>query len=178
MAETVTLARPYAKAAFMSALEDKNLAAWSKALALLAELESTDPVLALIDSPSLTAAQKSAELVKVCGDALSEKQSNLVAVLAENDRLALSSEISSLFEIYRAAHEQTVDVDIETAFELSDAQIASLKTSLKDTLSREVSVTSSVDKSLIGGVFIRAGDVVIDASLRGRLDKLAAAISA
>lgn len=178
MAEIVTLARPYAKAAFSTAVDDNALAAWSTALGVLAQIIQVPKVINLIDSPSLTASEKSSALKDICSDEIDTKQASLVDVLAENGRLALLGEISALFDAYRAAHEKTVEVDVQTAFDLSDAQLTSLKASLKKTLARDVSIASSVDESLLGGIFIRAGDTVIDASVRGRLDKLASAIGA
>lgn len=178
MAEIVTLARPYAKAAFSAAVDNNALASWSSALGVLAQISQVQKVVDLIDSPNLTAADKSAALKGICGDELDAQQGNLVDVLAENGRLALLEEIHALFEAYRAAHEKTVEVDVQTAFDLSEAQLTSLKASLKKTLARDVTIASSVDQSLLGGIFIRAGDTVIDASVRGRLEKLASAIGA
>lgn len=178
MAETVTLARPYAKAAFRTAAEDTTLAEWSEALSLLAAVVDTDTLSALIDSPSLTSGQKRDELLKVCGDKLNQKQGNFVSVLAENNRLALLKEIVVLFELFRADYEQTLEVSVESAFELTDQQLKSLESGLKTALARDVSVNGTIDESLLGGVFIRAGDTVIDASVRGRLNKLAGLMSA
>jgi F-type H+-transporting ATPase subunit delta len=178
MAELTTLARPYARAAFETARDSASLSAWSEALGLLAAVSTESAVEALVSSPNLTSSDKSQRLSEVCGDALDTQQKNFVSVLAENGRLALLPEIFELFELFKANQEKTVDVDIETAFELSDAQLAALETSLKKTLARDVALSSNVDKALLGGVFIRAGDTVIDASVRGRLSKLAAAMGA
>lgn len=178
MAELTTLARPYAKAAFKSALSASALPAWSEALALLAAVSGEDAVQALVASPKQTAEQKSQSLIDICGDKLSDKQQYFLKILAENDRLALLPQISELYELYKANQEKTVDVNVETAFDLTEAQLASLETSLKKTLDREVSFSTTVNKDLLGGVFIRAGDTVIDASIRGRLQKLAGAMSA
>jgi len=178
MVEKVTLARPYAKAAFSAALEANDLASWSSALNTLSQVVSTDTMDALIDSPSLTAEEKTSALVNVCGDELDTKQASFVKVLAENNRLALFSNVASLYEVYRAAHERTVDVTVESAFELTVEQLESLQVNLKKTLERDVTVTSSVDSQLLGGVLIKADDTVIDASVRGRLDKLATAMNA
>lgn len=178
MAELTTLARPYAKAAFENALADSALGAWSKTLSLLATVLTENVVIALVSSPNLTAEQKSQSLIDVCGDALNDKQQNFVRVLAYNDRLALLPQINELFELYKAHQEKSVDVSIETAFDLTDAQLAALEVSLKKTLARDVEFSTSVNKDLLGGVFIRAGDTVIDASIRGRLSKLAGAMNA
>jgi len=178
MAELTTLARPYARAAFETARDSKTLSAWSDALSLLAVVASDAAVQVLVSSPNLTSSEKSQKLVEVCGDSLGAPQQNFVSVLSENDRLPLLPEISELFELFKANQEKTVDVDIETAFELSDAQLSALETSLKKTLARDVALSSKVEKDLLGGVFIRAGDTVIDASVRGRLTKLATAMGA
>ncbi|WP_370980535.1 F0F1 ATP synthase subunit delta [Agaribacterium sp. ZY112] len=178
MAELTTLARPYAKAAFESALQDSDLASWAEALTLLAAVSAQAPAAALISAPQITAEQKAQSLKDICADKLNKKQQNFVSILAENDRLALLPEIATLYELYKANQEQSVDVNIETAFDLDEAQLSALQVSLKKTLAREVELSTSVNSDLLGGVFIRAGDTVIDASIRGRLNKLAGAISA
>lgn len=178
MAELITLARPYAKAAFENALADSALSAWSEALRLLAAVSADVQIGAMFASPKLTAQQKSDVVVEVCGDALDGKQKNFVAILADNDRLPLLEHISELFELYKANQEKSIEVNVETAFDLSSEQLAALEVSLKKTLAREVEFNTSVNKELLGGVFIRAGDTVIDASIRGRLNKLAGVMSA
>jgi F-type H+-transporting ATPase subunit delta len=129
-------------------------------------------------SPTLTSEEKSQKLVEVCEGELNQGQQNFLRNLADYDRLPLLAEISALFELYKANQEKSVDVNIETAFELSAAQSSELEACLKKTLARDVELSASVNKELLGGVFIRAGDTVIDASIRGRLQKLASAMSA
>lgn len=178
MAELTTLARPYAKAAFESALSAKALPAWSKSLGILAAVLNQEVVVALVSSPNLTAEEKSKTIIDVCGDELNQNLQNFITILADNDRLALLPQISALYELYKANQEKSVDVTIETAFDLSEAQLTALEISLKKTLARDVEFTTSVNKDLLGGVFIRAGDTVIDASIRGRLSKLAGVMNA
>lgn len=178
MAELTTLARPYARAAFESAHEASALAAWSEALTLLAAISAETSVKSLVASPTLTAEKKSQSIVDICEGELNQAQQNFVRTLADNDRLPLLPEIAVLFELYKANQEKSVDVNIETAFELSAEQSSELEASLKKTLARDVELSASVNKELLGGVFIRAGDTVIDASIRGRLQKLARAMSA
>lgn len=178
MAELTTLARPYARAAFESALESSTLTDWSEALALLAAISGESAVNALVASPKLTSTEKSKKIIEVCGGKLNQGQQNFVANLADYGRLPLLPEISVLFELYKANQEKSVDVNIETAFELSETQTRELAASLKKTLARDVELSASVNKDLLGGVFIRAGDTVIDGSIRGRLQKLASAMSA
>ena len=118
-----------------------------------------------------------ATVVEVCGDTLLNEGRNFIGVLASNKRLPLLPEISSLFEQYKANQEKTINVDVISAFELSGDTEQSLAEVLSKKLEREVKVDSSVDPSLIGGVLIRAGDLVIDGSVRGRLNKLAEAMN-
>ncbi len=96
-----------------------------------------------------------------------------MSLLAQNKRLAALPEIAALYETLKSQKEQSVDVEITSAFALSDEQASKLAASLKQKLGREVNVTTAEDKSLVGGVIIRAGDLVIDGSVRGKLAKLA-----
>jgi F-type H+-transporting ATPase subunit delta len=178
MAELSTLARPYAKAAFEYALAGNDLAGWSKQLGLAAAVAQTGTMQKVLSSPSLTAEQRSKALLDVCGDAFDAKGSNFIQVLAENKRLALLPEIAVLFEQFKANQEKSVDVDVVSAFPLEQAAADRLAQALRNKLQREVTINASVDQSLLGGVLVRAGDVVIDGSVRGRLEKLALAMNA
>lgn len=178
MAELSTLARPYAKAAFEYALAGANLAGWSKQLGLAAAVAQTEKMVKVLGSPSLTAEQRAKALLDVCGDAFDAKGRNFIEVLAENKRLTLLPEIAVLFEQFKANHEKSVDVDVVSAFPLEPALAERLAQALRTKLQREVTINTSVDESLLGGVLVRAGDVVIDGSVRGRLAKLALAMGA
>ncbi|PCJ24276.1 MAG: F0F1 ATP synthase subunit delta [SAR86 cluster bacterium] len=173
MAELTTLARPYAKAAFEAALGESALDKWSNMLALSAAISSENGMSVVLTSPSLSVEQIADSFVEVCGDELDTKGQNFVRLLAENKRLILLPEISSMFDKLKANQEKSVDVEITTAFEISSDVSNKLEQSLKDRLQREIKLTSKVDKSLIGGAIIRAGDNVIDSSIRGKLFKLA-----
>ncbi|MFL0803626.1 MAG: F0F1 ATP synthase subunit delta [Agarilytica sp.] len=177
MAELITLARPYAKAAFEFARDDKDLAGWQNALSQAAAVSADPAVEALLDSPSLTTADKGKKFSEICGDSLNEKQRNFVNALSENNRLDLLPQVSELFELYKANQEKTVDVEIQTAFEISGELEQKLASTLKTKLDRDVELSTVVDKSLIGGALIRAGDTVIDGSARGRLAKLSEAMN-
>jgi len=177
MAELITLARPYAKAAFEQACEKGNLEQWSASLALLVALVSEPKVEALLLSPAFTAHQKSDELIELCGD-LSESVQNFVRILAENKRLPVLPLVRDVFESLKAEYEKTLDVQIVSAFKLTTTTEQLLAKSLSTRLSCEVNVITSVDKSLIGGAIIHAGDTVIDGSVRGRLEKLSEAMNA
>ncbi len=177
MAELSTLARPYARAAFEYALDKQQLAQWSEQLATAAAVVADSGMEAFLSDPSLTAAQQASMLGDVCGDALNAQMRNFIAVLASNKRLALLPEIHSLFAQYKANKEKSVDVEVVSAFDLADEARDRLAQALGKKLEREVTVRTSTDSDLLGGVLIRAGDLVIDGSVRGRLNKLAEAMN-
>jgi len=176
MAELSTLARPYAKAAFVHAKAAAQLSAWSAMLQLAAALAKDSRIQAVLNSPSKTSAVKAAQFNQVAGEAFDKAQQNFVAVLAENRRLLLLPQIAEQFEQYRAEQEQSLDVRVISAFALNEAQQQQLKNVLSKRLSREIRIEQVEDKSLIGGVLIKAGDTVIDGSIRGKLEKLAEAL--
>jgi F-type H+-transporting ATPase subunit delta len=173
MAELTTLARPYAKAAFEVAMDASALDNWSKMLSLSAAVASNEVVSSLLKSPALSSEQVADSFLQVCGDELDEKGKNFIRLLAENKRLVLLLQISQLYEVLKANQENSVDVEITTAFEISSEISSKLAQSLKTRLKREIKLATHVDQSLIGGVVIRAGDTVIDSSVRGKLSKLA-----
>lgn len=176
MAELTTLARPYAKAVFAEASEKGALDAWSADLALLAAVVADATVAEVLKRPSLSANQQVQTLIDVCGDKLNEAAKNLVAVLAENKRLMLLPEVSSLFEEMKDKLQNTVDVLVTSALPLSSEQADKLAQALKAKLQCDVRMSSEVDETLIGGAIIRAGDLVIDGSVTGKLSKLAEAM--
>ena len=177
MAELSTLARPYAKAAFEYAREHGDLAGWSQQLATAAAVASADGMESVLDNPSITDAEQARLLNDVCGDATGDAVKNFVSILASNKRLALLPEISTQFELYKANQEKSVDVEVISAFDLADETAGRLAEVLGRKLEREVKVSTSTDRDLLGGVLIRAGDLVIDGSVRGRLNKLAEAMN-
>ena len=177
MAELSTLARPYAKAAFEYARDSSALSAWSEQLATAAAVTIDSRMELVLNDPSLTAEQQARTLSEVCGDELIAQVSNFIAILAANKRLALLPEIHSMFAQYKANQEKSVDVEVVSAFELADATRDNLADVLGKKLEREVTVRTYTDQNLLGGVLIRAGDLVIDGSVRGRLNKLAEALN-
>jgi F-type H+-transporting ATPase subunit delta len=177
MAELSTIARPYAKAAFEYARDSKQLPQWALQLATAAAVAADRNVKAVLNDPSLTAEQQAQTLSDVCGDAAGAQVRNFIGVLAANKRLSLLPEIYSLFAQYKANQEKTVDVEVISAFDLADTTRDKLAAVLGKKLEREVKVRTSTDRNLLGGVLIRAGDLVIDGSIRGRLNKLAAAMN-
>ena len=177
MAELTTLARPYAKAAFNYALAQNDLQGWSTSLGVLAAVCADDKIKAALTSPALTAEQQLATLAEVCGSDLGEKAKNFVALLAENKRLLLLPVIAEQFEILKNKQEQLSQVNITSAFALADDTQSNLAKALEKKLNCSVEVSTSVDDKLIGGAVIRAGDLVIDSSVRGRLSKLTESVN-
>ena len=176
MAELTTLARPYAKAAFEHAQAHQQLASWSAMLGLAATVSQDDTMQRVLKAPRLTSAEKATTFNEVCGDKFDAQARNFISVVAENGRLDLLPEIAAQFELYKAEREQSVDVDATSAFALNDEQQDKLAKVLSARLGREVRLHAAEDASLIGGVVIRAGDLVIDGSVRGKLAKLAEAL--
>lgn len=176
MAELTTLARPYAKAAFEYAQAHQQLADWSAALGVLAAVSQDDTVRQLLKEPQLTSSAKAQSLIDVCGDKLNAPAQNFVRTVAENKRLELLPTIAEMYEQLKAEQEKSVEVEVTSAFTLSKEQQDKLAKALSARLSREVRLHASEDASLIGGVIIRAGDLVIDGSVRGKLAKLAEAL--
>lgn len=177
MAEVSTIARPYAKAAFEHATESAELSQWSEALALAAAVTSDPDMKQLLASPALDSARKAELFIDVCGADLNDGVKNFITILAENKRLAALPAISQAFEVMKAQKEQAIDVQVITAFELTAEQQDILTQKLKSKWQKEVSIIQQVDSSLIGGVIIRAGDLVIDDSVRGKLTRLAEAVN-
>lgn len=172
MAELVTVARPYAKAAFKFADESKTTAEWSAMLALSAAVMSDRAVAAALDNPQLTANKKAEVFISICGDKLNEAGKKFIHQLAENKRLKTLPQISALFETLLAEQQRKQDVQIASAYELSATEKETLKKALAKKLGKEIALHSEIDNSLIGGIVIRAGDLVIDGSVRGKLQQL------
>ena len=131
----------------------------------------------LIENPQLSAAQRADLFISIGGEYLNEKCANFLRVLASNGRLQLLPEIAALFEIQRRAAEGTIQAEMVTAFPATAAQQASVVASLRKRLDREVELSCSVDHGLLGGAIIRAGDLVIDGSVRGKLERLGNALT-
>ena len=177
-AELATIARPYARAAFSRGLDQTDgLGTWSRMLSLLAAAVSEPIVEEALDTPTLTTEDETSLILQVMGDDLNQDGQNFVSVLAEYGRLALLPTIAELFELLKANHEKTMDVEVTSAFEVSDQEKIELGAALQRMLQRDINIETEVDKLLIGGVVIRAEDTVIDDSVKGRLEKLSLVLS-
>jgi F-type H+-transporting ATPase subunit delta len=177
MAEKMTVARPYARAVFEIARADDALAGWSAFLER-GSLAATDPrVQALIGNPAVTRAALADLFIEICGDSAGASGANFLKLLADNGRMAWLPEIAAEFELLRAEAENIVDVQLTSAVELDAAQRDGFIASLKKRLGRDVRLHCDTDAKLLGGAIIRAGDLVIDGSLLGRLERLAGAVT-
>ncbi len=177
MAELKTLARPYAEGAFALAQERGELAPWSDMLALLAAVVADERVARIVVDPQLESRHLIGLVLDICGDRLTQEGKNFVRLLIENDRLAVLSAIAEEFEELRAEAEGIVEVEAISASELSAAQTERIKAAVKKRLGREIRLSTRVDPTLIGGVVIRAGDLVIDSSVTRRLHDLASQLT-
>jgi F-type H+-transporting ATPase subunit delta len=177
MAEHSIIARPYARAAFEFATESKSLDRWSKLLAALAELVDSEAVKPLLAHPTVPPAELGEALCGALGKTLDDTGRNFVRLLAEVRRLVAAPAIAGQFEALRAEAEGRVSVELRSAMKVNDATQKRLVEALKKRLGRNVDLKVLTDENLIGGAVIRAGDQVIDGSVRGQLDRLAAAMS-
>ena len=172
MAEKTTIARPYAEAVFSLAQEQKDLKTWSTVLQTLSLVVENQEMNTLISNTNVIKTQLADLILEICGSKFSDQAKNLVKLLAENRRLPFLSEIAHQFEILRAEAEKTIEAEVVSAFEISETQRKQIADKLKTRLGREVTLSCVVDESLIGGAIIKAGDLVIDGSTRGQIQKL------
>lgn len=177
MAELSTLARPYAKAAFEYAVSANKLTPWGEMFTALSAICLDGKVQQLLTAPALSSQALTEKFVEICGDVLDQEAKNLVSTLAKYKRLPLLPFINEQFQLLKAAKDQKIDVVIETAFSLDATELEKFKQALATSLAREVEIDAHVDESLIGGAVIRAGDTVIDGSVRSKLSKLSEALS-
>lgn len=177
MAELVTIARPYAEAAFKLAREKSNLAGWSQMLALLAAVVRDPQMRARVSNPNVSAQQIETLILSITGDRIDGLGRNFVQVLAHGRRLELLPQIRDLFEELRREHEGVLEARIVSALPISDQQTQQLVARLEAKYQRRISARIEIDPQLIGGIRIIVGDKVIDATVRGRLEAMAAALT-
>jgi F-type H+-transporting ATPase subunit delta len=178
MADRTTIARPYARAAFEQAKGENRLTEWNEVLAVVAGVVRDERVQGLLGSPHVTTDELAQLVIDSAGPRLGEHGSNFVHTLANNRRLGYLPEIAALFNEMKDAAEGVVDVTVTSAAPLDSEQQKSLSSALARKLKREVRLHCQLDPSLIGGAVLRAGDLVIDGSLRARLDRIAHTLSA
>jgi len=173
MAEISTIARPYAEAVFELAQESSSLAAWSEMLQYAAAVAADRDMLDIIGNANITREQVVGLFVDICGKKLNKQGQNMIKLLAENRRLIVLPEISMQFEALKAEAEKTIEAEVIAAYEVSSAQQKKIAENLKKRLGREVTLTCRVDNTLLGGAIIKAGDLVIDGSTQGQIQRLA-----
>lgn len=177
MAQMITVARPYAEAAFDLARDTGALEAWADGVSMAAQVVADERVEQILRSPRVDAEAKAALIIDVCGDALDQKQQNLIRLLIERDRILALPEINRQFQSLREQHERTIEARLVSAQPVEEATLKRLEAALSKQLDRQVTLQTEVDETLIGGAIVHAGDLVIDGSVRGRLAKLTGAIS-
>jgi len=177
MSEAITTARPYAQAAFEEAQKLNALKSWSEMLLSLAEAVNHPDARAVVTNPRVAKKQVESLVEALIGSGASTQQKNFVRILADNQRLLVLPEIAAIFETLKAEAEKTVNVVVDSAFELSAAQQDKIVSSLKKRMGREIKLVCQVNKELLGGIVIRAGDKVIDGSARTRLGEMANALA-
>lgn len=181
MAEPVTIARPYAEAVYKLAREKSALAQWSDALANLDAVVGNAQVQSIISDPNISAQQLEGLVLSVIGDKLdalvANEARNFIQVLVQNNRLELTPYIRGMYEDLKREHEGVLEAQVISALPIGDDQVKSLVATLEARFKRKITVKVEIDPQLIGGVKIVVGDKVIDATVRGRLDAMAAALT-
>lgn len=175
MAEASTLARPYAQAIFELAHANNTLDLWSKGLSFLNQVSADASIIELINSPDITNERVVSLLVELCQDGqveLDEQMQNFLKVAAENGRLEIIPYIAEQFEALRSEKEGSINAHVISTYAVNATQKKIIAIALKQKLGREVTITTQIDKSLLAGVIIRAGDMVIDGSVKSQLEKI------
>jgi F-type H+-transporting ATPase subunit delta len=178
MAELATIARPYAEAAFEIARDGQVLPAWSDMLRFAATIVSDPRVAEALDNPRLDAAAKESLLLSIGGDRFSGEARNFIRVLVEAERIALLPQIAAMFDTLKNQAEATARATIESAFELTGAQVAELRSALEKRFGKKIETTVTVNRDLIGGARVTVGDAVLDGSVQAKLAAMRAALRA
>jgi F-type H+-transporting ATPase subunit delta len=173
MAEPITVARPYAEAAFELARDKNALPAWAGMLRLAREVATDPQMMVALDNPKLSIGDKESLFLSVCGDQLDRDGRSFVRVLIEGERIGLMPEILGLFESLKDEADGVARAHIASAFPVTDAELASLKAALEKRFGKRIETTVDVEPALIGGARITVGDTVIDASVQGELQAMA-----
>lgn len=172
MSELITVARPYAKAVFDVAVKQQHLDKWLNMLSFAAQVSGEPQVVELL-SGVLTPQAQANLFLNLCKDQLDEYGQNLIKIMSENNRLTVLPEVLALFIQYKENKEMTAEVDVISARELNEHQQQKITSAMAKRLSRKVKLNCRIDKSILAGVIIRSGDLVIDGSVKGRLQRLA-----
>ena len=178
MSNLSNVARPYAQAVFELARQAGDLAGWNDQLDLLAAIANDNSMQSLLKNPSFSKQQQIGLMVDLCGDKLSPGGVNLVKLLVENDRVQALGDMAAIYAERRSEEESVIEADMITATVINDAQQQVFSEALQKRLGRRVKLNFEVDQDLIGGAVIRAGDWVIDGSVKAQLEQLVGAVAA
>jgi len=176
MAESVTIARPYAQAIFRLARESKALTVWSDRLQRLVAIAEDAEMAKVVGNPKFSAGQVADLFVSLSGDAGNQELAAFIGLLAENERLDVLTQIQEIYEQLKSADEGVKDAVITSAYPLDDAQLNNLMSQLESHFGSKLQPHIEVDAALIGGIKVAVGDQVFDASVRGKLDAMATAL--
>ncbi|MBL0207505.1 MAG: F0F1 ATP synthase subunit delta [Propionivibrio sp.] len=176
MAESVTIARPYAQAVFRLARESKALAAWSGRLQRLAAIAQDAEMTKVVGNPKFSAGQVANLFVSLSGEAGNKELVSFIGMLAENERLGVLMQIQEIYEQLKSADEGVKEAVVTSAFPLDNAQLKNLMSQLETHFGSKLQPRVEVDEALIGGVKVAVGDQVLDASVRGKLEAMATAL--
>ncbi|MET0168750.1 MAG: F0F1 ATP synthase subunit delta [Burkholderiales bacterium] len=177
MAELTTIARPYAEAVFELAKQEGRFGEWSDALKLAAAVSQDANMQSVLSSPRVPYGQKSALLLATAGKGIGELGENFLRLVLRNGRTEVLPEISRLFEDMKDHNEGVVEASVASAFPLAEEQLKQLVAKLESRFKRRILARASVDPELIGGIVVRVGDEVLDGSVRGKLEAMAAALT-
>jgi len=177
MAELMTIARPYAEAAFDLAKEKNSLGAWSETLSNLATVASDEAMVAMIKNPAYSDENKIDVFKSVMGEGLSAEAANLLSIMAENGRLITLPEVAETFNQLKAEEEKVVRATVYTARKLTQEQTKKLSAALNAKFDAEVEIEAVVDADLLSGIKIKVGDWAVDGTAISQLTKLGAAIA-
>ena len=173
MSELATLARPYAEAVFKRAKETETSEKWSDNLAFIATVLENELISEAADNPKFGKDNFLKLMLDICQGQIDQEGENFIKLLVENNRLKLAKYIADIYEQFRAEDEGYSDVRVSSAYSLTSDEQKKLTSTLKKVLNKEIHLTVVEDRSLIGGILIRAGDRVIDGSIKGQLQQLA-----
>lgn len=173
MAESITIARPYAEAVFRLAKESRALTEWSDRLRLLAAVATDAEMAAIVGNPKFSAEEVARLFLAVTDGAGAGELANFIRILADNERLVVLPEISAIYEELKSAEEGIKEALIESAYPIDDAQLKKLTSQLETHFATRLQPRVAVEPSLIGGIKVIVGDQVLDASVRGKLDAMA-----
>ncbi len=176
MSEIATLARPYAAAAFKRAKETGATEQWSRSLGFMSAVLKDKDIISVVDNPKVGKARLLALMLDICEGQIDQESVNFLKLLVQNGRLILLPAIASIFETFKAEDEGYVEVEVVTAYAFTKEAKQDFAEKLAKTMNKKVHMNVSVDKSLIGGVLVRAGDKVIDGSIKGQLQNMKKAL--